>query len=129
MPNTGPLVAIVDDDHSVRMAIGGLMRSIDFQAEVFASAEEFLGFPSLEQVGCLIVDLNMPNVDGLALHQALLLQGRPIPTIVITAHPSDHLRARALQAGVVCFLAKPFDEDDLLIAVRDALASGGHTAH
>ena len=114
----------MDDDQSVRTAIGGLMRSIGFRAEVFGSAEEFLRAANLDQVGCLIADFNMPNLDGLGLHQTLQLQGKAIPTIIITAHPSDHVRARALQAGVMSFLAKPFDEDDLLIAVRDALAAG-----
>jgi FixJ family two-component response regulator len=122
VPDAGRLVAIVDDDNSVRTAVGGLLRSIGLSAEVFASAEEFLRSAKIDQVGCLVVDANMPNMSGLDLHHTLLRQGHSIPTIVITAYPSDHIRARAQKNGIHCLLTKPFDEAHLLGAIRDAMA-------
>jgi FixJ family two-component response regulator len=103
----------------------GLMRSVGFAAEVFSSAEEFLHSSELDRTGFLIADVNMPGMGGLRLHETLLLQGKAIPTILITAYPSDHDRARALQAGVISYLAKSFDEHDLLDAIRSALDSDG----
>jgi FixJ family two-component response regulator len=115
------LVAIVDDDESVRDAIKRLMRSIGLAAEVFASAEEFLRSPDLDRTGCLVVDFSMPNMNGLDLHRTLLLQRKEIPTILITAYPSDDVRARALQARVIGYLTKPFSDHELLSYVRAAL--------
>jgi FixJ family two-component response regulator len=121
------VVAIVDDDESVRDAIKRLMRSIGLAAEVFASAEEFLRSPDLYRTGCLVADFSMPNMNGLDLHRSLLLQRQEIPTILITAYPSDDVRARALQAGVIGYLTKPFSDHELLSYVRTALDSGnGH---
>ncbi len=93
-------------------------------AEVFASAEEFLRSPDLNRTGCLVVDFNMPSMSGLDLHQSLLVQRKEIPTVLITAYPSDDVRARALQAGVIGYLTKPFSEYELLSHVRTALDSG-----
>jgi FixJ family two-component response regulator len=118
------VVAIVDDDESVRDAIKRLMRSIGLAAEVFASAEEFLRSPDLDRAGCLVVDFSMPNMNGLDLHRTLLLQRKEIPTILITAYPSDDVRARALQAGVIGYLTKPFSDHELLSHVRAALDGG-----
>jgi FixJ family two-component response regulator len=115
------IVAIVDDDESVRDAIKRLMRSMGLAAEVFASAEEFLGSPDLNRTGCLVADFNMPNMSGLDLHHSLSLQRKEIPTILITAYPSDDVRARALQAGVMGYLTKPFSDHELLSYVRTAL--------
>ena len=121
------VVAIVDDDESVRDAIKRLMRSMGLAAEVFASAEEFLRSPDLDRTGCLVVDFSMPNMNGLELRHSLLLQRKEIPTIMITAYPSDDVRARALQAGVIAYLTKPFSDHELLSHVRTALDSGnGH---
>jgi FixJ family two-component response regulator len=121
------VVAIVDDDESVRDAIKRLMRSMGLAAEVFASAEEFLRSPDLDRTGCLVVDFSMPNMNGLELRHSLLLQRKEIPTIMITAYPSDDVRARALQAGVIGYLTKPFSDHELLSYVRTALDSGnGH---
>jgi FixJ family two-component response regulator len=115
------IVAIVDDDESVRDAIKRLMRSMGLAAEVFASAEEFLGSPDLNRTGCLVADFNMPNMSGLDLHHSLSLQRKEIPTILITAYPSDD---RALQAGVIGYLTKPFSDHELLSYVRTALDRG-----
>jgi FixJ family two-component response regulator len=121
VPNTRPIVAIVDDDTAVGNAIEVLMRSVGFIAKAFSSGDEFLRSPELSRTGCLVVDYNMPKMSGLDLHNNLTRLGNEIPTILITAYPSDDIRTRALQAGVICFLAKPFDESDLLNCIQAAL--------
>ena len=121
MPNSGAIVAIVDDDKAVGNAIEVLMRSIGVVAQAFLSGEEFLRSPALSRTGCLVVDFDMPNMSGLDLHNNLSRLGDQIPTVLITAYPSDDLRARALQAGVICFLPKPFDESDLLNCIQTGL--------
>jgi FixJ family two-component response regulator len=121
VPNSGPIVAIVDDDKAVGNAIEVLMRSIGLVAQAFSSGEEFLRSPELSRTGCLVVDFNMPNMSGLDLHNNLSRLGKEIPTVLITAYPSDDIRARALQAGVICYLPKPFDESHLLNCIQTAL--------
>jgi FixJ family two-component response regulator len=121
VPNSGPIVAIVDDDEAVGNAIEVLMRSIGLAARAFSSGEEFLRSPELNRTGCLVVDYDMPRMSGLDLHNNLSRLGKGIPTVLITAYPSDDIRARALQAGVVCYLPKPFDESDLLNCIQTAL--------
>ena len=121
MPDSGPIVAIVDNDKAVGNAIEVLMRSIGLAAQAFSSGEEFLRSTELNRTGCLVVDFDMPRMSGLDLHNNLSLLGKEIPTILITAYPSDDIRARALQAGVICFLPKLFDESDLLSCIRTAL--------
>jgi FixJ family two-component response regulator len=121
VPNSGPIVAIVDDDKAVGNAIEVLMRSIGLAAQAFSSGEEFLRSPELSRTGCLVVDFDMPNMSGLDLHDNLLRSGKEIPTMLITAYPSDDIRARALQAGIICYLPKPFDENDLLSCIQAAL--------
>ena len=121
VPNSGPIVAIVDDDEAVGNAIKVLMRSIGLVAQAFSSGEEFLRSPELSRTGCLVVDFDMPRMSGLDLHSSLSRSGKEIPTVMITAYPSDDIRARALQAGVMCYLPKPFDESDLLNCVQTAL--------
>jgi FixJ family two-component response regulator len=121
VPNSGPLIAIVDDDKAVGNAIEVLMRSIGMVARAFSSGEEFLRSPELSRTGCLVVDFNMPDMNGLDLHSNLSRSGKAIPTVLITAYPSDDIRARALQAGIICYLPKPFDEGDLLNCIRTAL--------
>ena len=121
VPNSGPIVAIVDDDEAVGNAIEVLMRSTGLVAQAFSSGEEFLRSPELSRTGCLVVDFDMPKMNGLDLHNNLSRLGKVIPTVLITAYPSDDIRARALQAGVICYLPKPFDESDLLNCIRTAL--------
>jgi FixJ family two-component response regulator len=121
VPNSGPIVAIVDDDEAVGNAIKVLMRSIGLVAHAFSSGEKFLHSPELSRAGCLVVDFDMPRMSGLELHNNLSRLGKDIPTVMITAYPSDEMRARALQAGVICYLPKPFDESDLLDCVQTAL--------
>ena len=121
MPKAKPLISIVDDDESMREAIKGLMRSLGYRVEAVASAPEFLSSRHVRRTSCLIADMQMPGMTGLELHQRLSISGKPIPTILITAYPDDGVRERALSAGVLGYLSKPFEEDDLLACVRSAL--------
>ena len=121
VPNTRLIVAIVDDDNAVGNAIEVLMRSVGLIAKAFSSGEEFLRSPELSHTGCLVVDFDMPKMSGLDLHYNLSQLGKEIPTVMITAYPSDDIRARALQAGIICYLPKPFDESDLLNCIQAAL--------
>lgn len=121
MPKTNPLISIVDDDESMREAIRGLMKSLGYTAEAFASAEEFLNSRQVPRTSCLIADVQMPGMTGIELHRRLVASGRTIPTILITAYPDDSARARALGDGVVCYLSKPFEENDLLTCVSSSL--------
>jgi FixJ family two-component response regulator len=98
------------------------MRSIGLVARAFSSGEEFLRSPELSRTGCLVVDFDMPRMTGLDLHNNLSRLGKEIPTVMITAYPSDDIRARALQAGIICYLSKPFDESDLLNCIQTVLA-------
>ena len=121
VPNTRPIVAIVDDDDAVGNAIEVLMRSVGLIAKAFSSGEEFLRSRELSRTGCLVVDFDMPKMNGLDLHNNLSRLGKEIPAVLITAYPSDDIRARAIQAGVICYLPKPFDESDLLNCIQTAL--------
>ncbi len=122
---TDPLIAIVDDDESVRLALQSLIRSVGLAAQIFASAEDFLASANLSGVGCLILDVNMPGMSGLALLRQLVASGQAIPTILITANPDATTRAEALRHGALCYLCKPFAEDDLLDWVNVALGGAG----
>jgi FixJ family two-component response regulator len=120
-----PLISIVDDDELIRDAATGLIKSLGYNAVAFASAEDFLSSRQLSQTACLIADINMPEMSGLDLHRELSASGKPIPTVLITAYPDDGVRKRALSAGVIGYLIKPFEEDDLLACVRSALTHAG----
>jgi FixJ family two-component response regulator len=115
------LISIVDDDESVREAIRGLMSALGFTAEAFAAGEDFLQSGRVQGTSCLIVDMQMPGMTGLELHARLVASGRAIPTILITAYPDNRGRSRALDAGITCYLTKPFSEDALLDCLRLAL--------
>jgi FixJ family two-component response regulator len=116
-----PLVAIVDDDKSMRDTTKDLLESAGFSAVTFAGAASFLKFSRLSEVSCLITDMRMGEMTGLELHQHLLASNHPIPTILMTAYPDERVRAQALRADVVCYLAKPFAADELLACLRRAL--------
>ena len=124
MPNVKPLISIVEDDESVREAIKGLMRSLGYRVAAVASPQEFLSSRQLRRTSCLIADMQMPGMTGFELYQRLSTSGKPIPTILITAYPDDGVRERALAAGVIGYLSKPFEEDDLLACIRAALTHG-----
>ena len=119
------LISIVDDDKPVRDALQRILKSHGFTADVFASAEQFLNAPEPNRASCLILDVRMPGMSGLALHDYLTAEGCRIPTILITACPTDDELTRAVATGVVSYLPKPFSEQALLDTVRKALARGG----
>jgi FixJ family two-component response regulator len=125
VPKAKPLISVVDDDESMREAVRGLMKSLGYTAEAFASAEEFLNSRQVLRTSCLIADVQMPGMTGLELHRHLVGSGNKIPTILITAYPDDNARERALGDGVACYLSKPFDENDLLACIRSSLPSEG----
>jgi len=117
------MVAILDDDDSMRSALEGLLKAVGLQAQAFASAEEFLKSGQQHQTACLIADIRMPGMSGLELQAQLNAEHCRIPTIFITAHGDTKMRMQALRAGAVEFLSKPFDDEVLLESVRAALAS------
>jgi FixJ family two-component response regulator len=118
------VIAIVDDDHSVREALTSLVRSLGYVAVAFECAENLLKSRRRRNVSCVIADVQMPGMTGIELHNRLVSSGEPIPTILITAFPDERSRERALQAGVIGYLAKPFSEDDLLTCIRSSLGLG-----
>jgi FixJ family two-component response regulator len=120
---TNTLISIVDDDESMREAIRGLMKSLGYSAEAFASAQDFLNSREAPRTACLIADVHMPEMTGPELHRHLVISGKAIPTILITAYPDDKARERALEDGVVSYLSKPFDENELLDAVRSSVTT------
>jgi FixJ family two-component response regulator len=115
-----PIVAIVDDDESIRVTTKDLLESAGLNAAAFASAEDFLDSRLLPSVSCAIADMRMPGMSGLALHEHLFASGNPIPTILMTAYPDELVRARAIKAGVVAYLTKPFADDELLGCISSA---------
>jgi FixJ family two-component response regulator len=116
-----PLVCVVDDDSLIRDSTVRLIRSFGFRVETFASAEEFENSDYLEETACLILDVRMPGMDGLELQHRLSEAGERIPIIFITAHADHEQERRAMEAGAVGFLYKPFSQESLLQAVRSAL--------
>jgi len=116
------LVAIVDDDDSVRCTLQELLRSAGFPSQGFESAEEFLRSGNQQETACLITDIRMPGMSGLELQARLNAERCKIPTIFITAHGDEEMRLQALRAGAVEFLPKPFDDEILIESVRAALA-------
>jgi len=121
---TKRLVSVVEDDQFFRESMRRLMRSMGYPVEAFPSAADFLASPCMVETGCLIADVHMPAMTGIELYQHLVAAGRPIPTILVTAFPNDADRASALDNGVVCYLRKPVDEQDLTRCLRAALTSG-----
>lgn len=120
-----PLIAIVDDDECMRLALQSLIRSVGLPARAFDSAADFLAVANKSCVACLILDVNMPAMNGLVLHRQLVASGQALPTIFITANPNDTTRGEALRQGALCYLGKPFAEDSLLDWVNVALGQCG----
>jgi FixJ family two-component response regulator len=104
-----PLISIVDDHSLTRAAIENVVRSLGFSARTFASAESFLRSSSISETACLILDVQMPEMCGLELQDHLSQNGIDIPIIFITAYPDENIKARALNAGAICFLQKPLE--------------------
>jgi FixJ family two-component response regulator len=116
------VVAVIDDDESVRESVVGLIESVGYCVTFFCSAEEFLNSADINTVACMIVDIRLPGISGLELFTHMRSHRRSIPTVFITAHADGSVRRQAIEAGSIAFLYKPFQADVLLDAVRTALA-------
>jgi FixJ family two-component response regulator len=116
-----PLISIVDDDDSLRNSLNNLIRSVGFRVQGFPSAETFLSSTQLHDTACLILDVRMPGMNGLDLQRQLVASNYRIPIIFITSQGDGDAQARALEAGAVDFLYKPFREEALLKAIDSAL--------
>src|SRR5678815_5647973 len=120
-----PLVAVVDDDVSVRESLESLIRSVGLEVTLSASAEEFLNSPQPRKADCLVFDVRLPGMSGIDLHRHLLALRCEVPVIFMTAHESDkRARSEAASDWTVAYLTKPFSEDDFLGAVAAALTWG-----
>ena len=115
------LISVIDDDQPFRESMRRLMRSLGYTVDLFPSAADFLASPRFSETDCLIADVHMPAMTGPELFRYLIQVGHPIPTILVTAYHSDADRARALSDGVVCYLRKPINEENLSRCLRAAL--------
>ena len=122
MPNN-PVIAIVDDDASVREALTGLLKSCGRLAIAFEHAEDFLNSDQRRDASCLIADVQMPDMSGPELYNRLIASGHPIPTVFITAYPDPIARTRALQNGAICYLSKPLLQDEFLACIDLAISA------
>lgn len=120
-PRNSPVVFVVDDDDAIRDALSVHLDLAGLPARGFASAKDFLAAIDSDQGGCAIVDIRMPEMDGLALQQEMIRRGITLPVIIITGHGDVPAASTAFRAGAVDFLQKPFDEDVLIARVREAL--------
>lgn len=121
----GASISVVDDDESMREAIKTLIGSMGLSVEEFSSAEEYLNSTRSQDSDCLILDVRMPGLGGLELQRRLAADNSRVPIIFITAHYSEEERKRAIEAGAVDFLSKPFTEQELLKAISASLAIRG----
>jgi FixJ family two-component response regulator len=119
------VISIVDDDGFARDGIGELVRSLGYQTALFPSAEQFLESGRIGETACLITDLQMPGMSGFDLQTRLRDDGFDTPIIFVSAFPEERYRARALHAGAIAFLSKPFAEQSLVECINAAL-EGGH---
>ncbi len=117
-------VFVVDDDADVRDSLASLLSSANFRVETFDSARAFLSSDALSRQGCLVADVRMPDMDGLELQEELGRRKSKLPVIIITGHGDVPLAVRAMKAGAVDFLEKPFEEERLLTSIRRAYAAG-----
>jgi FixJ family two-component response regulator len=115
-----PVIAVVDDDESVRSATDGLIRSLGYVARTYASAEDFLNAAG-DEPSCLVTDVQMPGMSGVDLQQSLLRSGRRLPIIFVTAFPNETVRRKALAAGACDFLLKPYDGEAFIRSLETAL--------
>jgi FixJ family two-component response regulator len=113
-----PLISIVDDDQPFLDSMRRLLKALGYPIASFRSAEEFMASPRLAATGCLVADVHMPAMTGVELYRHLIETGRPIPTILITAYPDDHVERCMLGEGVACYLRKPLEEARLIDCLR-----------
>jgi FixJ family two-component response regulator len=119
-----PLISIVEDDELFCDSMRRLLRSLGYTVEAFPSAANFLASRSFDETACLITDIHMPAMTGHELYARLTELGHKIPTIFVTAYPDEAARSRALKDGIVCYLVKPFDDNDFADWVQKAVESG-----
>jgi len=120
-PPDSSTVFVVDDDPSIRAAIQGLLRSASLRSESFGTAEEFLRNRQPEGPSCLVLDINLPGINGLEFQRQLADAGIQIPIIFVTGHGDIPMTVKAMKSGAVEFLTKPFEDQDLLDAIQQAL--------
>jgi FixJ family two-component response regulator len=125
-PESSAVVAIVDDDLSVREGLQSLIRSAGWRAETFASAQEFLARPGVEAPSCLILDLQLPGLSGLDLQKRMAEVNLEIPIVFLTGHGNIPASVQAMKAGAIEFLTKPVDDQDLLRAIAEAVERDRH---
>jgi FixJ family two-component response regulator len=125
---TAPMVYVVDDDPSVRRAIGRLLRAEGYRVQTFASGAEFLRVPDSDDPACVVLDIRMPGLSGFELLECLSARRRVLPVILITGHSEVPMATRATKIGCVGFLAKPFEDVALLSALRDAFRQNSTAA-
>src|ERR1700686_616703 len=118
------LVSIVDDNEPFRESLQKRVVLFGYTVEAFPSAADFLASRLVPETACLVADVHMPGMTGVELHRHLVHTGYAIPTILVTAHPDEVVRDQALKDGVVCYLSKPLDDDDLERCLRSALQPG-----
>jgi FixJ family two-component response regulator len=116
-----PIVSIIDDDISVRVAVADIVRSMDLTAKTFASGQDFLSANRLADTACIVADVQMPGISGIELQQALTAKELKIPMIFITAYPDERVRDKALEGGAICFLNKPFGGPAIIECIERAL--------
>jgi len=121
MSDPRPTIFVVDDDASVREAVSNLLESVGFDAQAFASTEGFRNAARPDAPSCLVLDIKLPGANGLDFQDALARAGISIPIVFITAHGDVPMASRAMKAGAIEFLMKPFQKDELLAAIRQAL--------
>ena len=123
--NAVPIVFVVDDDISVRESLESLIRFVGWQPETFVSAEEFLARPRVLTPSCLVLDVSLPELNGLELQKLMATDRTGMPIIFITGHGDVPMTVQAMKAGAVEFLTKPFDDEVLLSAIRNAIKRSG----
>jgi len=122
-----PMISIIDDDESVRVATESLVRSLGLTARTFESAEAFLESPLVGRTACVITDVQMPGMSGVELQSVLRAKGDTTPLIFITAFPEERIRRQVDAAGAIGFLAKPFDGSAMIDCIDRALGAAGGT--
>src|SRR5277367_2120103 len=121
MPHATPIVFVVDDDVSVRESLESLIRCEGWQAQTFCSADEFLGHPRAAAASCLVLDLTLPGLNGLELQERIAGDRSDMPIIFISGYGDVPKTVRAMKGGAVEFLTKPFNDEELLSAIRHAI--------